>query len=91
MTGGCLQVIFDDGSIPDLSALANIKTVNGPLIVWGTGSAALSDLTGLEGITVSIHWACARRLLVGKGCGLGLTVCHVFKKSSSAHLAHWCV
>jgi len=54
--GGCavlpLQVIFDDGNIPDLSALANIRSVQGPLIIYGTSNASLTSLAGLEGITV---------------------------------------
>jgi hypothetical protein len=49
----CDQVIYDDGNIPDLSALANIKTVNGPLIIYGNYNASLKNLAGLEGIRVS--------------------------------------
>jgi hypothetical protein len=49
----CMQVIYDDGNIPNLSALANIRAVNGPLIIWGNGNASLQSLAGLEGIRVS--------------------------------------
>lgn len=46
------QVIYDDGNIPNLSALANIRSVNGPLIVYGNANASLQTLAGLEGIRV---------------------------------------
>lgn len=46
------QVIFDDGNIPNLSALSNIRSVNGPLVVYGNANASLQTLAGLEGIRV---------------------------------------
>jgi hypothetical protein len=49
-----VQVIYDDGNIPDLSALATIRSVSGPLIIYGNYNASLKDLTGLEGIKVSV-------------------------------------
>jgi hypothetical protein len=47
-----LQVIYDDGSITDLSALANIRSINGPLIIYGNAGANLKSLAGLQGIKV---------------------------------------
>jgi hypothetical protein len=50
--GGGL-VIYDDGSIPDLSALLRLRQVNGPLYVYGTnGSAGLTSLEGLQNLEV---------------------------------------
>jgi hypothetical protein len=46
-------VIWDDGSIPDLSALANLKTVAGNLVVYGAdGRSGLRSLAGLEKLEV---------------------------------------
>lgn len=46
-------VIFDDGSIPNLSALANLRTVVGPLYIYGMPNATLTTLAGLENLQVS--------------------------------------
>ncbi|KIY96320.1 hypothetical protein MNEG_11641 [Monoraphidium neglectum] len=42
-------VIWDDGTIPDLSALGNLKTVSGPLVLFGVnGNSSIASLAGLE-------------------------------------------
>lgn len=48
----CMQVIYDDGNIQDLSALAKLKSVEGPLIIYGNDNASLTSLAGLQGIAV---------------------------------------
>jgi hypothetical protein len=47
-------VIWDDGTIPDLSALGNLKTVSGPLVLFGVnGNSSIASLAGLEKLEVS--------------------------------------
>lgn len=45
-------MIYDDGSIPNLSALANIRSIVGPLVIYGNSNAGLQSLAGLERIQV---------------------------------------
>eukprot|EP00775_Hariotina_reticulata_P003069 gene3070-3349_t len=46
-------VIYDDGSIPDLSALFRLRQISGPFYVYGTNkSAALTSLDGLQNLEV---------------------------------------
>ena len=41
------------GTIPDLSALSGLRTINGPLILYGVdGQSALPSLAGLETLQV---------------------------------------
>ena len=45
-------VIYDDGTIPDLSALAKLRSVQGPLVIYGNDNASLTNLAGLENLQV---------------------------------------
>jgi len=46
-------VVWDDGSLKDLSALANLKRVDGPVVVFGVdGASGLQSLAGLENLEV---------------------------------------
>lgn len=47
-----LQVVWDDGSLPDLSALSRVRSIQGPLILFGTPNASLTNLAGLENLQV---------------------------------------
>jgi hypothetical protein len=58
------QVIYDDGTINDLSALSKVRSIQGPLIVWGTDNASLTSLTGLEGLQVRARVCAAWRACV---------------------------
>jgi hypothetical protein len=59
------QVIYDDGTITDLSTLAKVRSVQGPLIIYGTANASLTSLAGLEGLQVK-----SVGLLFAQGAGL---------------------
>lgn len=74
-----MQVIYDDGNIPDLSALANIRSVSGPLIVYGNYNASLKNLAGLEGIKVT---ECQFNSSLGSPCVVPLASTHLNQESS---------
>lgn len=78
-----LQVIYDDGSITDLSALANVKSVNGPLVVYGNADAKLTTLAGLEGIKVG-----QQQLVVSSDCDAQCAV--RFGCLNDASVQHYC-
>jgi hypothetical protein len=44
--------IIDDGTIPDLSALSKVRTIVGPLYIYGRANASLTSLAGLESLQV---------------------------------------
>jgi hypothetical protein len=44
--------IIDDGSIPDLTALARVRSIVGPLIIYGRANASLTSLAGLDNLQV---------------------------------------
>lgn len=48
-------VIWDDGTVPDLAALSNLRAVAGPLIVFGVGGrSGLKSLAGLDKLEVAL-------------------------------------
>ncbi|WIA36150.1 hypothetical protein OEZ86_007496 [Tetradesmus obliquus] len=42
--------IIDDGQLPDLSALSRVRSVVGPLYIYGRTNASLTSLAGLENL-----------------------------------------
>ena len=43
---------IDDGTIPDLSALSRVRSIVGPLYIYGRANASLTSLAGLENLQV---------------------------------------
>lgn len=46
--------IIDDGTIPDLSALSRVRSIVGPLYIYGRANASLTSLAGLESLQVGV-------------------------------------
>jgi hypothetical protein len=44
--------IIDDGSVPDLTALSRVRSIVGPLIIYGRANASLTSLAGLDNLQV---------------------------------------
>ncbi|WIA36148.1 hypothetical protein OEZ86_007494 [Tetradesmus obliquus] len=42
--------IIDDGTLPDLSALSRVRSIVGPLYIYGRANASLTSLAGLENL-----------------------------------------
>jgi hypothetical protein len=50
--------IIDDGSIPNLAALSRVRSIVGPLFIYGRANASLTSLAGLEALQVGrSSWA----------------------------------
>jgi hypothetical protein len=47
--------IIDDGSIPNLAALSRVRSIVGPLFIYGRANASLTSLAGLEALQVTNH------------------------------------
>lgn len=56
--------IIDDGTLPDLSALSRVRSIVGPLYIYGRANASLTSLAGLENVQV-------RQAAVGAGSAGG--------------------
>jgi hypothetical protein len=46
--------IIDDGTIPDLSVLSRVRSIVGPLYIYGRANASLTSLAGLESLQVGV-------------------------------------